>query len=155
MIVCSQGRCVRVPVASYPHELGYFLGSSYFLWCIERVTLCRGFHPQSCRAKGPPATDFCFSPFCFVSFSFLSCCSKEAFRQKGLLESLCPLSLFSEKSRSMDSPHSVLLLLSLLACWRSEVEGQRLEIRGWSPSEGHQQLSWSRSCSECSGVPRD
>ena len=106
-----------------------FLVMVIFFDAQRQLTLCRGFCLQSCWAKGSdllPSTTFLF-----VLFSLLPCCSKEALRHKDMLESFCPLSLFSENSTSMDASHCILPLLSLLACWRLEVGGQRLKFRGW------------------------
>ena len=67
----SQEWRVRIPAVLCPHDLSYFLGANYFLWCTERITLCRGYHPRCCQDQDPPATDFYLTPFCFALFSFI------------------------------------------------------------------------------------
>lgn len=98
--------------------------------CIERMTLCRGVHPQPCQAKDPPATGFYLIPVCFVVFSVILLLrgSFHALRFAGVPLSL---SLSSKNNASVESPLSVLPLLSLLACQGSEVElkGWRSEVR--------------------------
>lgn len=81
-----------------------------------------GVPPRCCQAEDPPTTDFDLTPLGSGVFSFLSGCSKEGFRHGGLLGPLCPLSLSSETSTSVEPPHSV--GVPLLA------RGQRLEVRG-------------------------
>ena len=108
----------------------WLLSWRYFLWCIERVDLCTSFCAWA--VEGPPANDLLHS-FCFP------------FRH------VVPRKLLGTKVcwRPFVNSHFFLGIAEIWALhtlffhsWVSLlIGGQSLKVRGWSPSEGHQQLS--------------